>query len=365
MVRTRSSVLAAAFAAAAVAFSLGTTYADKTQWFPDTRHYAVGTLEILGRSRAEAKAEAGAFLARRGVTEPIEVVDRPGARLFHPRILYPLLSAPFVALSGLGGMLVVPFAATLAFCGTLWRLVARRAPPWTAAAAVALVANARSFSVYSIAALTDGLALALMAGVLLALPGEERPQGAPRLVFAAALAAGFTREIGPYLILLAIAGLWWARGRDEAVRAAWRRTVVALASAGLLTAVWTAALARLGLLSQIELATGKTGGAAIGALPSVVGGILADTGAALAKDWPLLVVFLAALVAVPRARRRIEACLAAAALAGAIGLLAVNPIFTKFRLQLTLVPFAAMLAARLFDRAARDERPKPAPEPPV
>jgi hypothetical protein len=339
------SLLAPALAAAAVAFSVGSTIATRTQWFPDTPHYAVRTLEILGRNHGEAKAEAAPFLASRGGGLNVNVVDTPGAPLFHPRILYPLLSAPFVAIFGLRGMLAVPFVASIAFCAILWRLVARRAPPWTAALIVALVANARSFSVYSVAALTDGGALALIGAMLLTLPGEERANGVPKLTFLAAVAAGFTREVGPLAILLGFACLLWARNKSPEVKAGWRATAAALFAAGAVTMVWVAAIARLDPLSQIELMTHRTGASALGALPRVAGRVLADTGIALLRDWPLAIVLGAAAWGAVRRRGSIEAWLAAAALAASLALLAINPTDTKFRLQLPIVPFAAMLAS--------------------
>jgi hypothetical protein len=340
------SLLAAALAVIGT-YGIGSRYQGGTRWAPDVRFYAVRSLEFAGRSHEEAKVEAAAFLYTHGIERryPIDEVDSPTNRQFRPRILYPLVSAPFVAVAGMRGLLIVSLLSTIALFAVMWRLFSRRAPPWLAAAVVVLIANVHTLTGYSIAALTDGLAMALAAGALLAFPGEERERGVPWLAFAATLAAGLTREVSHYPLLAAAGGWAWARWRAPGHARAWRATVLATATANVLALAWAAGYGR-GVMDQIERFTGRTGIAAFGGVPPLLGDAFRATAQGFMRERLLMLVTAVAIVGVVRQRREREPWLLAGALVATFAVLVINPISTGLRLQLPIIPYIAILAAR-------------------
>lgn len=83
-------------------------------YFPDGAHYTFRTLNFLGYSQQQAAEMTSNWYSLHGVKQssidPNYLIPEtnPVWRLVSPRIIYPLLSAPFVYLFGIPGMLVVP-----------------------------------------------------------------------------------------------------------------------------------------------------------------------------------------------------------------------------------------------------------------
>lgn len=333
-----------------IAASLSYSYLDRTLWFPDTRHYAVRTLEVLGTEHADAKTQAADFLAGRGVSQPIDVVDQPKANLFRPRILYPLLSAPFVAVGGLNGLLVVPLVSTLLCYLILWRLFRRRGSALAASLVVLALAGSRTFTAYMPSALTDGLAIALIMAIILTLPGEERAKGAPLAAFALSLAAGLARETGPYLLSLSLAIFLMSRRVFVEAQRSWQRVALAVCAGACLSIAWTAAVSRRSPIIQIELWSGREGLSALLELPRLLGEAGVGMAASLARDPSLMVILLVCLYR-PRSRESADKLLTASMVLGALTILVLNPVHTKLRLQLPVVPFLAIMAVTSLTQA--------------
>ncbi len=94
------------------------TLKTKSQYLPDSRYYVAMTYRMLGLSPESAQAKVAVLDKAQGWdTPPLDLLFNWG--LVQPRILYPALSAPFVKVAGVQGMVVVPVVsmALLTFVG--------------------------------------------------------------------------------------------------------------------------------------------------------------------------------------------------------------------------------------------------------
>ncbi|HZN74114.1 MAG TPA: hypothetical protein VFC00_20800 [Micromonosporaceae bacterium] len=190
------------------------------QWGPDSRYYLAWAYKYGGLSEAEAGRRTYEFLGgfswfqpfchgACGPHVPAEAYDQ----LFHGhtgglgamRLLYPLLSAPFVRLFGPYGMLVVPLIA-YAVCVALVMILTTRLVDraWSVLAAMAMLLplSVARFATY---AYTEALAMALMAACLCVLPLDRPPQPRHRRRDLALLGVfltlfAFTRQFHPTVV---------------------------------------------------------------------------------------------------------------------------------------------------------------------
>jgi hypothetical protein len=144
------------------------------------------------------------------------------------RVLYPLLSIPFVKVLGLNGMLVVPALSWLAAVVVPAILLMRRGYFLGALAAGSLAIVSTSVARWSVADITDALLMGLAALMLLVLPLTGKPIGRWRLAGFGLLIvmAALTRQSWPFWIALVVTP-WIACGfirrKDPArPRNAWR-----------------------------------------------------------------------------------------------------------------------------------------------
>jgi hypothetical protein len=92
---------------------------DYGLFHPDGKLYTFRTLNFLGHSQTDAGNIVSnwysihAYKLNRFSSESLFYNVNPLWDLYKPRILYPLLSAPFVALIGVNGMLVIPALSML------------------------------------------------------------------------------------------------------------------------------------------------------------------------------------------------------------------------------------------------------------
>ena len=92
---------------------------DYSLYHPDGAHYAYRTLTFLSSSDYKSALEVSNWYAVNGIRHnliiPSELLpaNNPVWHLVAPRILYPILSVPFVFMFGLSGMLVIPTLSLL------------------------------------------------------------------------------------------------------------------------------------------------------------------------------------------------------------------------------------------------------------
>ena len=162
---------------------------------PDTRYYAAMTLRLTGLSQQEAYEHVRAFVDQFGYVTPSPSVLF-GAGVVPPRMVYPVLSVPFVLVFGIPGMQVVPVAAMgLGLILTLQ--VGRRTVGLAATlAALLLLVASRRLIFYGGAMLTESLSFAITAGIALLLPwgGRRRSRRALLIAVGLIVVLGFTRE---------------------------------------------------------------------------------------------------------------------------------------------------------------------------
>jgi hypothetical protein len=128
--------------------------------------------------------------------------------LFAQRIVYPLLSAPFVRIFGPAGMLVVPALAYLA-CVVLVVAFASRivGPRWAVVAGLGVVVPV-SISSYAIYAYTEALAMALLMACVVVLPFGRDATRRDHVLFGVFLTLfAFTRQF--HLVVLAGTAVAW------------------------------------------------------------------------------------------------------------------------------------------------------------
>ena len=193
---------------------------------PDSRYYVVMALRDLGWGDAHALTKQ--FANSGVVAEPWYFAHSdPAWLMVQSRMLYPFFAAPFVAVFGVtAGM---PLAAMAAFATMLWavtRLVQRLYGP-TAALAAGGVLGACGFLMTLAEAVTDSVAIAVLALILLNLPLGRRAR-ANNLIALALLSVllELSRQVMPTAAVMAFSAYVWAtlfpgRGRPRRWRNDW------------------------------------------------------------------------------------------------------------------------------------------------
>lgn len=243
---------------------------------------------------------------RRGRTTYAELHDKPFAATFcgrdscfgtgsdwlfghatsaDPNLVYPVLSAPFVALFGDRGLIVVPVVSFFVAVGLLTFFTAKRwgALAGTVTAVVFLVCD--QIVATSLTGTADMLALALGCALLFTLPLDGR-RGRRALVVFAVLTALLLASRAPAMAFVAAVGTVWVLTavRERSVRNVWL-PYLAVAS-GL--AVGLVALGQVATIADARY---------LGSLGKGLGVLVRIDGTYLAEDAVLCSVLVLAVVA--------------------------------------------------------------------
>ena len=138
---------------------------------PDGAHYLYRTLVFLGQDSISASNQATDWYRLNGYKNNIfdPGILRPENfqlwGLVSPRLLYPLLSIPFVWLMGAPGMLVVPMMSYLVLCIICYRITLKYSSQFSALLLVFAVTISPTVLRWMISNITDGLLCALFAVV--------------------------------------------------------------------------------------------------------------------------------------------------------------------------------------------------------
>ncbi len=230
---------------------------DYRLFHPDGVCYGAMAFDFAGQG-IDGRAELAAAYRTQGT--PIGELGpdmhdpAPCSNGTRPRVLYSLLSAPFVNLLGYYGLLVVPALSWLAAVLIPVVLLLRRGLTLAPVIAGLLALASTSVGRWSVANLVDATLMGLMALSLLVLPVFGRRQQWWRVgLFALLIVCGsLTRQSWPTWIAVAVAP-WIAYAivhRSSGIRAAWGRQNpwAHFAAVGTATAVvsWRAIDATLG-----------------------------------------------------------------------------------------------------------------------
>jgi hypothetical protein len=387
------------------------------QWTPDGVFYQAQLLELRGADartarQALAAGPVGASARERGGNLDDPAVVETTAPFYRRRWLVPAVAAGIEPVFGERSILIVSLLAYLAVGAGLYALLRRRVPPWTAAVAAAVCLLLVPMRVWSFFPLTDSAAIALLA-VALAVVSRAFERGGRWIpLWALSVAAlSFTRDSA----LVVVAAAAWVALRERTRRS------IGIAAAGLAAALpapllfgtplrvqmdyvflgrsspddsWSEILAgywpsmRAMLQSDVidvgyyratfvilaglalmflrprtrDIARVRTvalaGVAAYAAVLLVAPQLLGE-------DLPVQTLTICGLALLLLAGRDRDARLLRAGAGAALAYLCVLPNITDFRLELTLVPFAAVGLATAVARFLPPPEPVPAAAPAI
>jgi 4-amino-4-deoxy-L-arabinose transferase-like glycosyltransferase len=352
------------------------TIVTRTQWVSDSRLYLAWSYRYLGYSRTEAAHRTRDFLIHRDGVRGCTFCWPPGyehgyfsgpnGAVVGARPLYPLLSAPFVALFGPEGMLVVP-VASFALAIVLIALLAHRlwGRHWGLMAGLLLLipATVSRFAVYG---MTESLAVALTVAAVLFLPLARAPRRRDLLWFGVLLVLGLCVRQFAIALTAGVVLAWlvvaarersWANGWWRHAAVAVGASAATLAAQSAVTSVWFGGAA-LDLTGRYQRLTCQVlGHCGASSVPWGLRYIGRPDYGVLRGDLALLAVVVLGVVAVVRRRRsELTALTVGAALATvALNLLVVWPSYYRY-----LVPIQPLIVltglALVADLAARPRR---------
>ncbi|SHN47596.1 hypothetical protein [Cryptosporangium aurantiacum] len=333
---------------------------------PDSRIYLAWTYWYLGHPQADAAQLAYNYLADDpGLADcwscwpddyHSSFFTGPYAAVVGPRILLPLLSAPFVALFGPAGLMVVPIigyalaiVATVLLASRLW------GPRWALVAGAMLLLPV-SVSRWSVVAHTEGPAFALLVLPLLLLPLAKRVTRTHVVWYVVLVAVGMLNRQFAIALPVAVAAAWLLVAvRDRAFRNAWLPFAVwgNVVGFGVLAAQMVITPRIFGgeelALSQRfdDLAVKYFGVRGVAALPDVTWNIIHSDLMRVRYDLALVALLIAATVAVVwRFRSELSALAAGAfAVVSAINIVEFWP--AAFRYHAPIVPLLVLAVVAL------------------
>lgn len=324
------------------------------QYAPDTRYYAGMALWFGGTDQDAARDLVAEHTARSGWETPA-TDELFGWGLVQPRVVYPLLSVPFVWLMGIEGMLVVPLLAMAAVVGLLTWMLYRRYGLASALVPVLLVVASHHLIFFGTAMLTESLTAlwaVLMLAVVWRYHSDPRRRYLGFLVLLVLLMA-FTRQatLIPAGALVA-AWLGAALVRDRPRRWMWPAiTVTATTVAAQVTQ--TLVFPTFSQTNQFLRATGTDSlTEALAAAPRLMRHILeTDLQAYMRSDRALLALIVLSVIAIVVLWRRPESHLLLGAMAGIAVYNVTNGTPTAFRYAMPGLVFFAVAVAALIARA--------------
>jgi len=343
--------------------------AGRQLFVPDTRYYAATTLRITGQSKAEAVETLRSYMD--ALPSPIQV-QNPSSVLFDygltgPRILYPLLSAPFVKAFGLTGLAVVPALSIGGLVVATFVAVAGRWGWRATLLPLVLVAADWRLMTYGANEITEGLTTFICALILLVVLRRERLGTRTTAIWLVLLttAMAFTRQ-ATLIPAAAFAFAWFALTvRRRAARNRWAMpALVTTATALVVQVVQGVVWPGFSQIGQLEKATHTLYlASALKQLPHLFVHIEKTDLMNLARsNQPMVLLIAAGIASVLFLWRYEETYLLIGSMAAAVVYNVSNGTPVGFRYEYPALPFlvlsVAALAWWLGLRGRRGERPK-------
>ena len=177
---------------------------------PDGIHYTIRTLMMIGNSDLSAAQTVADWYAAHGtkvkVLNPQDFIpqNNPAWPVIAPRVLYPILSVPFVMLLEVPGMLVVPALSLLVTMFAIYFYSKGKGAPWVGLLIAISISISPTVLRWSVSNCTDGLLMAIFAiAAIVILDKKESRWALPKIVAIVAVAC-LTRFCLPIWILVAI-----------------------------------------------------------------------------------------------------------------------------------------------------------------
>jgi hypothetical protein len=336
------------------------TYAKTHQIFPDSQWYLIYTYQYLGYDKAHGEQIVLDYIRDHGTFKPYDYLwaSKPFTLSYRPRILLPLLSIPWVALFGPGGIVVVPAVAFVVAMFLIYRFATLHASVPSSVAAGVLAVLSPLIAKWCVGGLTDSLALMLHTAMLLLLPWRKpATKWTVAGLAAATFLVGTARVITPYTVAT-VAAVWcWAMWRDRGRWRSWTAAAAGAAAGVIAGAIWSKEVSAP--LSSRDHFFSMTGGRArtLGeAMPwyrEAVPTALSKEATIVLSSWPLVLLLVLSIVASVVAWRTVVPWLVASAWVGAAGIFLIAPFMTMFRYELPMLPALVVAVAVLFDRVAK------------
>ena len=140
---------------------------------PDGMYYSFKTLTLLGNTQQEAGSLVSDFYKNHAVGSPVVAPDSlyfntGGWEIYQLRLLYPILSVPFVAIMGLWGMIVIPILSFV----ILWIFATYRLKDNIFLASIVLIVLSSSWTIsrWMFANVSDALLVGIFTIYLVFLP---------------------------------------------------------------------------------------------------------------------------------------------------------------------------------------------------
>ncbi|MFF2493079.1 hypothetical protein [Agromyces sp. NPDC058064] len=349
---------------AIVAATFLITYVTFIRWyrffFPDSRYYLAMAYLFGGADPETARDLTVDFADPRGIPVP-PVDDLFGWGLVQPRVVYPVLSVPFVKLFGAHGLAVVPLLAAVALTILLTLILMRRYGNVVAVATMLLVNGSLFLMSFHTGMLTESLSgLFAVLALIAAWRWLERPTPWLLVAMGAATAASaFTRQAT--LIMAGAFVMAWLLGSLVGRRnSPWMWPAIVVGG----TAVGCQVLQSLIFPSFSQLdqflkqAGAETLGEAILRVPAMLLHILASDAAAMMRaDRTLLFLIGLAVASMILFWRRTESHLLLGAILGIALYNVTNGTPTQFRYATPGLVFyvlaAAVIIAHTADRVTK------------
>jgi hypothetical protein len=188
---------------------------------PDGSHYAYRTLTFLGVDSYPAAERVVNWYQIHGIKNntfapSFLTPENTGTwGVTAPRVLYSLLSVPFVYVMGLSGMLVIPTLSFILLVFCVFRLSEIYRKPWIGFLLVLILCTSPTVLRWMIANITDSLVTGLFGVVVLILTRRISQKTWILSICALVVLTSLTRFCYPIWIAIAIV-LWSERRRAEA-----------------------------------------------------------------------------------------------------------------------------------------------------
>ncbi len=344
---------------AIVAATFVVTYVTFVRWyrmfFPDSRYYLAMAVLFGGADPDAARELTAAFAELRDIAvPPTDVLF--GWGLVQPRVVYPLLSVPFVKLFGPYGLAVIPLLAAIVLTILLTIILMRRYGNVVAVATMLLVNGSLFLMSFHTGMLTESLSgLFTVLALLAAWRWLERRSPWLLVAMGAATAlSAFTRQAtlimaGAFVMAWLVGSLVARRNNDWM----WPAIVVGGTAVGC-QVLQSLVFPSFSQLDQfLKQAGAETLGEAILHVPSMLFGILvSDIATMLRGDRTLLFLICLAVASMILFWRRTESHLLFGAILAVVLYNVTNGTPTQFRYATPGLVFYVMSAALLIANTA-------------
>jgi len=142
---------------------------------PDGIHYSIRTFMLLGDSDIAAASKVSSWYLEHGtkvkLVNPTDFIpeNNPAWPVIAPRVLYPILSAPFVYLLGMPGMLVIPSLSLLLTMFAVYCYAKSMNVPWIGLTISLFISFSPTVLRWAVSNCTDGLLMGIFSIAMLLL----------------------------------------------------------------------------------------------------------------------------------------------------------------------------------------------------